>query len=119
MNTEFGKFLRKLRIDRGEILKNMAEKLEMTSSYLSAIECGKRNIPDDMIEKLTSIYSLNEKEQQELSIARDRSLKSIEIELASSSDNKRDLALQFARKFNDMDDDVVLQIQKFLNRNKE
>lgn len=119
MNTEFGKFLRKLRIDKGEILKNMADKLGMTSSYLSAIECGKRNIPDDLIEKLTSIYCLDEKEQQELSIARDRSLNSIEIELSSSSADKRDLALQFARQFNDMDDDVVSQIQRFLNRNKE
>jgi len=119
VNTEFGKFLRKLRIDKGEILKNMADKLGMTSSYLSAIECGKRNIPDDLIEKLTSIYCLDEKEQQELSIARDRSLNSIEIELSTSSVDKRDLALQFARKFNDMDDDVVSQIQRFLNRNKE
>ena len=119
MNTEFGKFLRKLRIDKGEILKNMADKLGMTSSYLSAIECGKRNIPDDLIEKLTSIYCLDENEQQEFSIARDRSLNSIEIELSTSSVDKRDLALQFARKFNDMDDDVVSQIQRFLNRNKE
>ena len=45
MITEFGKALRKLRIDRGETLKIMADNLEMTSSYLSAIECGKRNIP--------------------------------------------------------------------------
>ena len=72
MNTEFGKSLRKLRIDKGEILKNMADKLGMTSSYLSAIECGKRNIPDDLIEKLTSIYCLDEKEQQELLAGVDR-----------------------------------------------
>ena len=55
MITEFGKELRKLRIDRGEILKTMAEKINVTSSYLSAIECGKRNIPADLIQKLTSI----------------------------------------------------------------
>ena len=30
MLTSLGRFLRKLRIDRGEILKNMAEKLYMT-----------------------------------------------------------------------------------------
>lgn len=117
--TEFGKALRKLRIDRGEILKTMAEKLNMTSSYLSAIECGKRNIPSDLISKLASIYDLTEEEQEILSEARDKSLSSIEIELSTNNAFKRDLALQFARKFDDIDDELAVQILKFLNHNKE
>ena len=44
--TEFGKFSRKLRIDNGELLKDMAIKLNVTVSYLSAVEIGKRNIPE-------------------------------------------------------------------------
>lgn len=119
MITEFGKALRKLRIDRGEILKTMAEKLAMTSSYLSAIECGKRNIPDDLIQRLSAIYDLSEKEQQDLAEARDQSIKSIEIELPTNNAYKRDLALQFARKFDDMDDELAIQIMKFLDRDKE
>lgn len=119
MITEFGKVLRKLRIDRGEILKTMAEKLNMTSSYLSAIECGKRNIPDDLIQRLSSIYDLSEKEQRGLEEARDKSIRSIEIELSANSEYKRDLALQFARKFYDMDDELAIQILKFLNHKKE
>lgn len=119
MITEFGKALRKLRIDRGEILKTMAEKLNMTSSYLSAIECGKRNIPTDLISKLTSIYELDATEQNELSEAYDKSINSIEIELSTNNMCKRDLALQFARKFNDMDDELAMQMLKFLNHDKE
>lgn len=119
MITEFGKVLRKLRIDHGEILKTMAERLNMTSSYLSAIECGKRNIPPDLIEKLVSIYELTEGEQEILSNARDKSLKSIEIELNTDNPIKRDLVLQFARKFDDMDDEFATQILKFLNHDKE
>lgn len=46
--TEFGKFSRKLRIDNGELLKDMAIKLNVTVSYLSAVEIGKRNIPEKM-----------------------------------------------------------------------
>ena len=118
MITEFGKALRKLRIDRGETLKIMADNLEMTSSYLSAIECGKRNIPTDLIERLTSIYKLDVNEQQELSVAYDKSLSSVAIELSESNDCKRDLALQFARKFDDIDDELANQIIKFLNRNR-
>ena len=108
-----------MRIDRGEILKTMAEKLNMTSSYLSAIECGKRNIPSDLISKLASIYDLTQSEQEILSEARDKSLNSIEIELNTKNAYKRDLALQFARKFDDMDDELAIQILKFLDHKKE
>jgi transcriptional regulator with XRE-family HTH domain len=45
MLTEFGQYLRKIRIDCGDLLKDMADKLGVTSSYLSAVETGKRNVP--------------------------------------------------------------------------
>ena len=44
MLTEFGKILRKLRIDRQELLRDMAKNLEVSSAYLSAVETGKRKI---------------------------------------------------------------------------
>ena len=34
MLTSIGRFLKRLRVDRGEILKDMAEKLEVTVSFL-------------------------------------------------------------------------------------
>lgn len=117
--TEFGKALRKLRIDCGEILKTMAEKLNMTSSYLSAIECGKRNIPSDLISKIVSTYDLTEVEQEILSKAYDKSLNSVEIKLNTNNEFKRDLALQFARKFDDIDDELAIQMLRFLEHNKE
>ena len=43
MITPFGKYLRKLRIDHDEKLKDMAAKLGVTGSYLSAVEIGKRD----------------------------------------------------------------------------
>jgi len=41
MITEFGRILRNIRMDCNELLKDMADKLNITSSYLSAIEHGK------------------------------------------------------------------------------
>lgn len=119
MITEFGKVLRKLRIDRGEILKNMADKLEMTSSYLSAIECGKRNIPSDFIEKLASLYELDESQIAELNSAKDESLSSIEICIEGKNASQRDLALQFARKFNDIDEDFAKQMLSLLKKKED
>ena len=40
MKGNLGKFLRKLRIDHDEYLKDMAQKLNISISYLSAIENG-------------------------------------------------------------------------------
>ena len=42
MLTSIGKFLRKLRMSNGEILRDMAEALEVTSAFLSAVENGKK-----------------------------------------------------------------------------
>ena len=37
MLTKFGKELRKIRIEHDEILKDMADKLNVTAAYLSAV----------------------------------------------------------------------------------
>jgi len=66
MLTPFGKFCRKLRIDKGELLKDMADKLGVTPSYLSAVERGKRNIPKDWFEKISNIYLLNQSQRDTL-----------------------------------------------------
>jgi transcriptional regulator with XRE-family HTH domain len=62
MTTDFGKFCRKLRIDNNELMKDMANKLGVTTSYLSAIEKGKRNIPTDWAEQIAEHYELTEKQ---------------------------------------------------------
>ena len=42
MITSLGTFLRKLRLAKGEILKDMAECLGVSSAFLSAVENGKK-----------------------------------------------------------------------------
>lgn len=116
MLTELGKELRKMRIDRGEVLKNMADKLGMTSSYLSAIECGKRNIPNGFITKIADIYNLNLTEKRILELAQEKSVKEIVLNLEEASETKSDLALKFARTFKDIDDATALKITKLLGR---
>lgn len=116
MITEFGKALRKLRIDKNEVLKDMADKLQMTSSYLSAIECGKRNIPSNFIPRIVDLYHLNEEEVHILQEARDNCIDSIEIKLSGNGCQKRDLALQFARKFDGLDNETAKTILNFLKK---
>lgn len=64
--TEFGKFLRKLRIDNGELLKDMAIKLSVTPSFLSMVETGKRSAPKKWEEEIEKVYNLSLKQKEEL-----------------------------------------------------
>ena len=120
MVNEFGKILRKIRIDNGEILKDMADKLEMTSSYLSAIECGKRNIPNNLITKLQQLYNLDDEMVSKLEDAKQKSINKIEIDsISKMSLPKRDLALEFARKFDNIDDEFAKKLMDFMKRHKD
>lgn len=65
--TQFGKFCRKLRIDHDEQLKDMASKLGITSSYLSAIENGKRRVTPEIMKEVAHVYELTEEQLNELS----------------------------------------------------
>lgn len=48
--------LRKIRFEHGELLKDMARKLEIGSAELSAIEHGKKPLPEGFNQKIKSLY---------------------------------------------------------------
>lgn len=98
MLSSFGKLTRKLRIDKGEILKEMASKLEVTSAYLSAVEMGKRNVPDNWPIRIAEIYKLSEQERDKLEEASYESRLSIKFDLKDKCIDDRGLILAFARK---------------------
>jgi len=43
--TPFGLFMRKLRLEQGLLLKDMADSMGVSSAYLSALEHGKKGTP--------------------------------------------------------------------------
>lgn len=64
--TKLGRFLRIYRINNNEILKDMAERLNISPSYLSSIENGKRNPTKKFISKLCKTYNFKSSEIDEL-----------------------------------------------------
>ena len=68
--TAFGKILRKMRIDCSEVLGVMAQRLKVSPAYLSSIENGGREIPDDFITKIVTQYGLSEEQKYELEEAK-------------------------------------------------
>lgn len=117
--TAFGKELRKMRIDAGEVLKTMATKLDITSSYLSAIEVGKRTVSEKFLAKLESIYELSAEKMEVLRKAIDEDSPKIEVNLQKTSKKQRSTALAFARTFQSLDDETLASIMKLLNEEGE
>ena len=119
MLTKLGKFLRILRMERGELLKDMADKLTMAPSYLSSIENGKRTPARDFIQKFETQYSLTESEKEELQSAFEQTLQEVTINLQNLKNEYVDLSIVFARKLDELSDEQVKAINKILGIGRE
>jgi transcriptional regulator with XRE-family HTH domain len=116
MATNLGKFLRKIRIDNDEMLKDMADKLGVTSSFLSAVENGKRKMPGGWSAKICSLYQLTEAQISDFNKAIAQTEQTVKLNLEDVSVGKRELVVSFARKLSDMDDEDLEAIKGILER---
>jgi transcriptional regulator with XRE-family HTH domain len=123
MVTDFGKICRKIRIDHGEVLKDMATKLKVTTAYLSAVEIGKRNVPQGWIDTIKDEYKLDDKQYQQLQDSLYEIKKYVKIDLEQQSETDRELILEFHKNLKSLNDreksDIlsILQNQKKLRKN--
>lgn len=97
MLTEFGKLLRIIRINAGDTSKDMAKKLNLSPSYLSAIESGKRNIPLDIEKLLVSAYPLSQTDLEKLRRAMFTSGSAVKINLTDFAEKKQKLIFALAQ----------------------
>ena len=118
MLTSVGKFLRKLRIDKEEILRDMAKNLGVTSSFLSAVENGKKKMPDAWLPKLAKLYNLTSAQIAELKEAILESSDTIELNIRDASFENRQLAVSFARRFDSLDEETTKKLFNILNKHK-
>lgn len=114
MATAFGKELRKLRIDKDENIHDMAKKLGISISYLSAIEAGSRRIPNGMVQKIINKYHLDGERSEIMRQAETESSTTIDIDLSTVTAEQRKLVFALSRKINDISDEECLNILKRL-----
>lgn len=119
MKTRIADELRKLRLRCGENLREMASKLEVSSAFLSAVENGKKNMPDGLIMRMKELYTLTNDDVEKLKEASLESQKAISINIEKSDDSQKALAVCFARKFEDIDEETNKRIMELLNRRKQ
>lgn len=62
MKETFGEYIHKLRADSGLTLTKLAAALDIDQSTLSKIENGKRNVPVDVLPKLSNFFDLDLKQ---------------------------------------------------------
>lgn len=116
MVNSFGKFCRKLRIDKGELLFDMAAKLEVSSAFLSKVENGKKKPPREWRDALIELYDLNCRQIRELDRAIYEAQNYESIDMNGWSDNDRMMMLSFARKLSALDKEAI---RKLLNDEEE
>ncbi|HBD95703.1 MAG: hypothetical protein A2015_02980 [Spirochaetes bacterium GWF1_31_7] len=114
MLTDLGKFLRKLRIDRNLLLKDMADLLNVSPAYLSSIENGKKEPPFDWVVKISNLYSLDFDQNNELKRCVIDARNLIRIDFKNFDKNNQDIILSFARKLDGLDSDKRNEILNLL-----
>jgi transcriptional regulator with XRE-family HTH domain len=97
MLTKFGQFIRKLRIDMAMNLGEMAERLTLSPSYLSAVETGKKQVTNELLSRIVSEFSLVQAQINEMYFAASESKKEEKINLVGLHDKTRQTVAMFAR----------------------
>jgi transcriptional regulator with XRE-family HTH domain len=112
--TALGRAVRKLRIDKGETLKKMADALNVSPAFLSAVEIGRKKAPDELVSKIAMHFSLDEERASELhkAAAADRNQYRISIKTASAE--AREVVSAFARRFEQLDAEELRKLKEIL-----
>lgn len=114
MISELGIYLRKIRMREGERLFDMAKKLDVSSSFLSAVENSKRDMPEDRLKDIARIYNLDENEYKKLKYAELLSRSSISIDLNGLNLDQRKLALKFSSKIDKLNEEKIYELNEAL-----
>lgn len=112
MLTPFGVAIRKIRLDRSLRLLDLADKLDLTPSFVSAIETGTKPIPRDYVASVIKVLNLTPEEAKELQKAADQTKTIVNVDALGGAE--RELVAAFARRIDSVDSELLEQIKKEL-----
>ena len=115
--SNYGKVLRKIRIDKGLTMAQMAKAIGITSAYLSTIERGKRNIPKSLTQDIIGHYELSNEQVAELRNAECLSMDSVEVDISSAGLHERILVLSLAKNLKNMTYEQIEMIKNIMEGN--
>lgn len=115
----FGEYIKQKRQEKGITLRGLADKLDIAPSYMSDIEKGKRNAPNqDTLNKMIEVLELTKEESNELldlaATSKDAIAQDL-TEYVSNNPNVR-VALRRAKDLKLGDDEWIKIIEEIINR---
>ncbi|MCW9001174.1 MAG: helix-turn-helix domain-containing protein [Rhodospirillales bacterium] len=118
--TPFGKRIRELRGDRGITMKKMAEDLDVSSAYLSAMEHGHRGRPGPgLVLQIAGYFDLIWDDVEALKRLAALSHPRVPVETAGLTERKTLLANLLAENIRDLDDEAVEEMLRMMEAPKE
>lgn len=112
--NEYGIFIRKIRKENNDTLATFANKLNVSVTFVSALENGNKTIPVSYVDRISDIYKLSEEQKIELANAIDKSNEKISIEIANMDENRTSVSLAFARTINTASQKKLEELRKLL-----
>ncbi len=117
MLTPFGIAVRKLRLDKGMRLLDLARRISRSAAFVSAIETGRKPIPDAYVVMVARAMELTASEIRELRSAADRTKKEVVVE--ELPEDQRELVAAFARKIDELPSDMMAKLKKIVLKSSE
>ena len=117
--SELGKFIRKIRIDNEETGIQMAERLGVTSSYISAIELGKRDMSNKLKNEFIKRYNLNNNQILELDRLISLERKYLKIETSKMKKEDINLIITLSNKISIMSKEDKEKIKNIIYKKGE
>jgi transcriptional regulator with XRE-family HTH domain len=112
MLTPFGIAIRKLRLDKGMRLLDLARRISRSAAFVSAVETGRKPIPDAYVAMVARAMELSAVEIKELRRAADRTRK--EVAVQELPEDQRELVAAFARKIDELPNDMMEKLKKIV-----
>lgn len=115
MITEFGIFMRDLRLEFNHTQSDTAKLLDVTPSYVSAVELGKRDVPKSWVDKIIEHYNLSDEKIKELSEAIYTS-NSFTLKFGKVEGLRKECVLTLKNSLDTLTEEKINEIMKILEK---
>lgn len=120
MLTPFGEWVRAFRESKGITLREMSRALGKSPSFLSAMELGRKSVSTSIAEEIKNAYGLSEIEFERAVRAVHASRMFSKVKFENRVEEKdKEVALLFARNFDDLTDDQTERIRRILEEGND
>lgn len=114
MRTRLGDLIRSIRMKAEISLRKMASDLGVSPAFLSAVENGKKKMPDAWLSLIPETYNLTADEIEEFKDVAYESFDTVAVNIANASEANKKLAIRFARRFEDIDEKTSEELLSIL-----